>query len=390
MSLSKVASGEGALISYLANAIPGRWPYVNHLQGSATPPFAGDPIAFLEHHQQSEKVKEFLTNKVKKCSSCGKPNGFTLSACNSCGSDLTAVAIGTSTNVFMGFVFGIQKGPFPFTVSIRHQCEKALVIDDLLALSPLHFNVIPTTQYIPDWRYLLRRPAEGLQLIDFLLKCCGDATKPFFENQAWCDKVLAQQPNGEKFSLSEIMAGFNYPPSQYQLHIQYMLPVLTPFHYANFLKGIHYTYKRFFPVKYVQQCLKFAAEASPLPAAVLDPNASIESTIEYFEAKFHLSYDKALNDEKNKFQNNARKWANWHPEDFGGTVIEVRGVPKYIRNDDGEEDASVSSDIAGLNNKDRLVLQNYGRPYTVAANGHEAPSGSYYSFCKKPEDVTSW
>ena len=61
------------------------------------------------------------------------------------------------------------------TVSLRYEDEESLVFDDLLALSPCHLNSVPTTAYIPDWRYLLKDPAQGLALIDRAL----DAKAPF-------------------------------------------------------------------------------------------------------------------------------------------------------------------------------------------------------------------
>ena len=56
-----------------------------------------------------------------------------------------------SHNIFMGFIYGVQKGPFPFTISIRLQTPDMLAFDDLLALCPCHLNIIPTTAYISDW-----------------------------------------------------------------------------------------------------------------------------------------------------------------------------------------------------------------------------------------------
>jgi hypothetical protein len=48
-----------------------------------------------------------------------------------------------------------------------------------------------------------------------------------------------------------VCAGLNYPPSQYQLHVQFILPPLLPFHYHLYQRGTHFTHKRFFPVEYV-------------------------------------------------------------------------------------------------------------------------------------------
>ncbi len=52
-------------------------------------------------------------------------------------------------------------GNFPYTISMRYEDESVLVFDDLLSLTPAHLNVIPTNQYIPDWRYLCNNPRLG-------------------------------------------------------------------------------------------------------------------------------------------------------------------------------------------------------------------------------------
>ena len=84
---------------------------------------------------------EQMRNRIKKCSGCGKPNGYTLGFCNQCGNDLSSVEISYSDNVFTSFVYGIQKCAFPLTISIRHQTEDLLVFDDLMQLSPTHVTL---------------------------------------------------------------------------------------------------------------------------------------------------------------------------------------------------------------------------------------------------------
>ena len=74
--------------------------------------------------------------------------------------------MGFTNNVFSSFVLGISKGPFPFTISIRRQNEEFIVLDDLLALTRVHLNCIPTTRYIPDFLALLHDPKRGLELIE--------------------------------------------------------------------------------------------------------------------------------------------------------------------------------------------------------------------------------
>lgn len=383
MSLAAAAAStafEGASVTFLAK-VKGTYPFIDQVVGNKTAAFEGDPAAFLAHHGDNDANRRLLTNRIKKCAMCSKPNAFTLAQCNACGTSLVETPISFSNNVFMGFVFGIQKGPFPFTVSIRYQDADFLVMDDLLALAPLHFNVIPTSQYIPDWRYLLRKPAEGAALVGAMIERCELAAQPFLSNAAWCSKVL-KPPH--TFDLkNDIACGFNYPPSQYQLHIQYMMPNLLPFQYAQFLKGVHYTYKRFFPVSYVVECLK-AATAAPLPATLLQDDTPIAAIVDYFAVQHGIDYDKIHTTFLANFKLLAAKYASWSTADFEGGIVDINGKPIFASATATSSEAD--ADINAIVNNDKLALQNYGRPY---ADGK--PTGSYYSFPKKsPADVTQW
>ena len=80
----------------------------------------------------------------------------------------------------MGFVFGLQKDPFPLNISMRHQTVDHMVFDDLLALSSCHLNAIATAQYIPDFRFLLASP-QGTNLATTLRDSCIEV----FRNQFW-------------------------------------------------------------------------------------------------------------------------------------------------------------------------------------------------------------
>mmetsp|Transcript_25087 Transcript_25087/g.39382 ORF Transcript_25087/g.39382 Transcript_25087/m.39382 type:complete len:139 (-) Transcript_25087:1207-1623(-) len=90
------------------------------------------------------QLKEQLQNLVKKCSACGRPCGFSLTVCNACGANLPNDLVYTH-NVFTGFIFGVAKGPFPFTISMRVQTQDFLVIDDLLALTHTSTSFPPLT-----------------------------------------------------------------------------------------------------------------------------------------------------------------------------------------------------------------------------------------------------
>lgn len=135
----------------------------------------------------------------------------------------------------MGFIYGVQKVGFPLTISIRSQSPDLLCFDDLLSMTPCHLNVVSTSSYIPDWRFLLRRPADGLRLLTRMENAAWSCTcEQFLKNDLWRRKYLRSRdrPLRDKQMLAlrqHVIAGCNFPPSQFQLHLQYMLPPLLPF-----------------------------------------------------------------------------------------------------------------------------------------------------------------
>jgi hypothetical protein len=189
-----------------------------------------------------------LKNKVRVCPSCRKSCAFNLHHCNSCEADISNVETTYTNNIFMSFVYGIKT----FKIAVRYQDNISIVFDDLLALTTCHLNTIPTDCYLPDWRYLLKRPESGYALLKKMYANCFRVVKEqFWTNSAWrCRYVRDSDGMTDEDIKSIIAAGFNYPPSQYQLHLQFMVLPLTPFHFSAYLKQHHYTKGRFFPVEY--------------------------------------------------------------------------------------------------------------------------------------------
>lgn len=376
------------------------------------PAFAGsvDEYISASSPDTTSRVQSMLRNRVKKCEVCGKPNGFTLSTCNQCGHSLTKTVISHTPNVFMGFVLGIGKAPFPLSISIRSQDEHTIVFDDLLALSSLHLNVIPTSHFIPDWRYLLRRPREGLALIDsMLLKCQTVAQEQFLGDESEWKRVMLRTPAAQSsssspppetdvlpFSVKEHMCcGFNYPPSQSQLHLQYICPAVMPFQYAQFLNGVHFTAGRFFPFSYVRRCLsilvdleekKGSSPAVSIPPDLLGDDTDVAAIVQYFTDAHRHDYTAAHALYCKRFGELAEMFSNWNPDWFEGKVVPTengQGVLLKARNETEMETVAVSEVAAS----DKARLQSYGRPYDAVTG---RPSGSYYAHPKQPTDITIW
>jgi hypothetical protein len=83
---------------------------VDQKAGLTVAPNAGSVEDFAKRHEQHPTLVRQLRNKVRKCEGCGKPNAFSLANCNGCGRDLSTTDISFTNNVFVGFVYGIEKG----------------------------------------------------------------------------------------------------------------------------------------------------------------------------------------------------------------------------------------------------------------------------------------
>ena len=109
--------------------------------GSPEPKVAGGFDAFL---QENPHLESQAYNEIKKCASCGKPCATTMEICNACGASLKDVAITKSPNLFIGFIYGVDKANFPLKISMRHETEDIMVFDDPLAITRAHVLAVPT------------------------------------------------------------------------------------------------------------------------------------------------------------------------------------------------------------------------------------------------------
>merc|ERR1711865_1117685 len=79
----------------------------------------------------------------------------------------------------------------------------------------------------------------------------------FLDDEAFCSKALSAAGRAlpREEMRKHVIAAFNLPPSQFQLHLQYMLPPLTPQHMALWQRGVHFTSMRHFPLEYMLAAL---------------------------------------------------------------------------------------------------------------------------------------
>lgn len=382
---AKITTTTGVLEFELLGAKSDNFPHVNQpdeLTKSCPdgPKFAGSVEEFVEEHVKKGKDEKILVrqskNKVKKCLKCGKPCAFTLSCCNSCGASLVDVKISYTNNVFTGFVFGIKKGPFPYTISKRLESKDILVFDDLLALTPAHVNCIPTNVYIPDVRTLFKKPDVGLALIRKMFDSCWSViSTQFVANKTWSSKMLST----DEVNRSNVAAGFNFPPSQYQLHLQFMLPCFTPFHFKLYVQGHHFTYKRFLPFEYVEKTLQWCVKNKANIAKA--DEMSIDEIFSFFESK-GVSYDTIWRDCYKRYGDDHRRLARWDVQDFDYLAYISHDKKEMAKVFDSSDLSKIKEgvDVEKVRKSDKATLQNYGRPYTKEGR----PTGSYYKYAKEP------
>lgn len=157
-------------------------------EANSSPLFPGTIAEFMRMRTNDEALQLQMRNVVLKCAICGKANGLTLRECNGCNTAFPPEQARTHTeNVFMGFVYGVAKtDAFPLSTSIRQQTSDDLVFDAPLALSACHLNCIPTSSWVPDWRLLLRNPAEGLRLLELLEEALWSCVaSQFLSSETW-------------------------------------------------------------------------------------------------------------------------------------------------------------------------------------------------------------
>jgi len=361
---------DGAL---LGGADAARFPSVNipDACGQATPKFTGGFDAFVD---ATPAIKPQAFNTIKKCPNCGKPNAVTMNTCNACAADLSEVAISFSPNLFIGFIFGVDKASFPLRISVRVETEKMMVFDDPLAITRAHLLAVPTDVYCPDLRSLFVSPEAGLKLLHQMDEAAWTAlANGHLASEEWRRKALSDA--GVALAPEElrrhVVGAFNLPPSQYQLHLQYMLPPMLPSHLGVFRKGAHFAKFRHFPFSYVVSALEaFIGAGAALPDA---PQMNTEDFLKAL-AERGADYEKAHSEDLAKIAESNALLANFCSDDFKYAIAEGQ---VYDRESGNAVDGSSAKDVE---NADKLALQGYGRPYGEDGK----PGGRYYTYAREP------
>jgi len=304
------------------------------------------------------ELKPVLYNDVKVCGKCGKPCAFTMTTCNSCCASLEDVPITKSENVFSSFLFGVKRSVkgFPYTISLRRQTSDVLIFDDMLALTPCHMNAISAKYYIPDWRFLLTSPRLALELLDQMEAECWEATLPFLQDPVF-RKTVIQGDVSDAEIRSKVIRSFNFPPSQFQMHIQWLVPPLLPFqHYMAEIRN-HFHEGRAFPLDYVRAVL---ALNDPY---TVEKNTPIEDIVAYYNSK-GVSYSEYWASFYEKCLKDSLDLANWNAADFQYVVDDGKCYEFGVVDNEvvlgAVAEGVTPADCTG---RDKTIFQNYGRPY---------------------------
>lgn len=360
---------DGAL---LAGAKPAAFIQINSPEnlGQKEPKLTGGFDKLMADHPGIEAQ---AYNLIKKCPQCGKPCATTMSICNGCAAPLADVPVTKAPNLFTAMIFGVDKIPFPLKISMRSESASMLVFDDPLAITRAHILAVPTDVYCADIRSLFLAPEAALGLLQRMEEAAWLAlSQGPLADESWRKKALSKE--GSEMNVEDlrryVVRAFNMPPSQYQLHMQYMLPPMLPSHVGVFRRGAHFMKMRHFPCGYVQEACRALVAAKTTIAGA--PQMDAEQLVEAIKAH-GVDYDKAWADDMEFIKNANSKLANWDPADF-----------EYAVNDGQVSSlttgAAVESPTAKeLDNLDKLAMQGYGRPYTDGK-----PGGMYYSFARDP------
>lgn len=361
---------DGAL---LAGAIPEKFPSVDIPTGCGTlePTITGGFDAWIKANPQLESQ---AYNEILKCPNCGKPCAVTMTLCNACGTSLAEVAVSKSPNLFVAFIFGVDKTAFPLKISMRLETKDIMVFDDPLAITRAHLLSVPTDVYCPDIRSLFVDPGPALALLKRIEDSAWAALRQgHLASAEWRRKTLSAAGNDMPIEAlrEHVIMAFNLPPSQYQLHLQYMLPPLLPSHLGVFRRGAHFMHMRHFPLKFVRETLqKMYATGAAFPEA---PTLTAQELVERI-SKLGVDYDKAHAEDMDRLAKSNALLANYDPADFKHAVKGEEITDKHTRS---KVEAPSAKELDAA---DKLALQGYGRPYKDGK-----PGGVYYSYPRSPE-----
>jgi hypothetical protein len=111
----------------------------------------------------------------------------------------------------------------------------------------------------------------------------------------------------------------------------------------------------------------------------VEDKSTIEELIAFYLEHHNIDYDAIHVAFCKRYQASHLLLANWKPEDFEGAISNARFHARLDEDTLDWDNSSAVENVDAQAATDKMMLQNYGRPYD--ANGK--PSGTYYGFAKK-------
>ena len=378
---------------HLAGVIPGSYPRAPQLaNGNAPPRYDGTVSEFAAN--LDEAVAAQMWNRAKVCAACSKPCAVTLAKCNACFESLADVAVTATENIVMGFVYGVaHAAKFPLKISIRLEVADTLVYDDPLARSTAHLNAIPTDVHIPDWRWLLLNPSKAITLLNRLDQRAFEAVEAtVYGNDGWRSEVLRP---GAVASADELrphcIAALNAVPSQYQIHLHYIVPPLLPNDNHCLLTGQRFSRGRWLPLSYVIAALKALQPMNGLKGATEMETADALSAIAALPNG--PSYEEYFNAALESYKASHDLLENWtaHPERFKYMATVDPDAPGGYTITPLAESAELGEggplpEHKKLVKEDKNALSSYGASSSGSVESSASPA-SYYSHARAVGEV---
>lgn len=222
--------------------------------------------------------------------------------------------------------------------------------------------------------FLLDQPTKGITLLQETRAAIREAVK----NNFWADEGFRNRWWQGVKSVDDLMdnyliLGFNYPPSQYHLHLQAVFLPWLPFHQDLLHEAKHCHWHRFFNYDFAIASLR-ACEKTPFALLPMKEDTDIMDIIAELKKTQGVDYEKMHTEFLNKAHLGIQKLESYKAEDFDYIVLSSEKDQKIVLKADTMEKAP-EQDTKKIQAADTDVLQNYGRPYD--ANGKH--SGTYYS-----------
>lgn len=263
---------------------------------------------------------------------------------------------------------------------------------------------------------------------------CFKVFKEQFWESDWKTTTLsATAPDNIDDFRKGIFAGMNAIPSQFQVHLQYIVPPFHPLDYHAFLHGKRFVKNRWLPLEYVLGSLAALEKAgvAMTDAHTMEHEDCFAKVKELGGPAYEVAYPEAIR----RYNDTYVKCANWSPENYDCVVVTRNPGPvrpellgHYVSTapppfdeacascdgtgKKGEEDCSQCAGsgkagdivvkglrtgaadpdktVVGLEKSDKEKLQSFGRPYVVDDKGvAKGVANSYYQYPRQPGEVQS-